>query len=256
MSVVDFHAYVGNWPYWSVPHADETGHGLLGLMDRFGVEMALVTSLKSVFYDVAEGNEIVFQLADQYHDRLIPAPVVNPRAEPNVRFAVTRLIERGAKAIYLFPFYHGYRLRSDWAPLGETLRAACALGCPVVIPLRLLMNWGFPTINVESVLKLAKEFGEGKFVVAGFNYGEFTDVVEGCKSSENIWLETSGLTMMRGVELLVEQLGPSRIVCGTAMPLQYPGCGLIKVREAFLPDEQKEMIFNRNAVKLLAGVGQ
>lgn len=255
MRTVDFHAYLGNWPYWRLPYAEETGCSLLSLMDRHGVEMALVTPVKAIFYDTREGNELLFRVTARHSDRLVPAPVVNPRAEADVGAYVRKLVDRGAKAIYLFPFYHGYRLRSDYGALVDVLEAARALRCPVVIPLRVLMNWGFPALSAEAVLKLAKEFSDNIFVVGGFNYGEFADLVEGCKALKNVWLETSGLTMMRGVESLVEELGPGRILCGTAMPLQYPGCGLVKVREAFLPEEQKEMILGRSAMELLTKVG-
>lgn len=250
--VVDFRAYLGFWPYWAIPYADETGDGLLRLMDRYSVDKALVTSLRAVLYEVEEGNDVVFHAAARHSGRLIPAAVVNPANDPDPAGRVRHLVDRGARALFLFPLSHGYRLRGDYRPLAQVLETAGRLGPPVVIPLRVLMNWGFAALSVEPVLRVAADFPGTKFVVGGFNYSEVADLVEGCQRLGNVWLETSGLTMMRGVEALVERLGPDRILCGTAMPLQYPGCGLVKVRDAFLPQEYRDKILGGNAEVLLS----
>jgi predicted TIM-barrel fold metal-dependent hydrolase len=53
------------------------------------------------------------------------------------------------------------------------------------------------------------------------------------------------------VEELVQELGSSRIMLGTGMPLSYPEGVLSMVQDAELPDDARNMILSANALDLL-----
>jgi hypothetical protein len=52
--VTDSNAYLGKWPYWNMEV--NTGDQLAKHLNRNGISSALVSSLRSAFADVEEGN--------------------------------------------------------------------------------------------------------------------------------------------------------------------------------------------------------
>ncbi len=247
MRIIDCRGYLGHWPYWEVPHVDETGDGLLGLMDRHGVDASVVVAMRAALYSPQEGNELVFTAAGKHPDRFIPAVVVNPKAHRDPGAYLGECVQRGARAMALFPFYHGYNLRPSTPPLADLLREAGRQDCPVIVPMRLLMNWGFPVVPAADLAATVEASPSTRFVIGGFNYGELPALLDLAGRNSNVWLETSGLTMYRGVETLAVNLGAGRVLMGTAMPLQYPAPGLLKIERADLDREAKERILGGNA---------
>ncbi len=86
--IIDLHAHLGHYPFRRLRH--HTAPGLLGLMDRSGIDKAVVSSLNAVFYrNVHEGNRDLRAatgrvatgqaVTGQTADRLIPLATVNPR---------------------------------------------------------------------------------------------------------------------------------------------------------------------------------
>ena len=58
--IIDTSAYVGNWPFWPVPHMDSNGNGLVEIMDKYGIDKAVITSMDGILYDDEMGNDLVF----------------------------------------------------------------------------------------------------------------------------------------------------------------------------------------------------
>ena len=75
--IIDVNAWVGHWPFRRLRH--NTVQGLLRLMDRSGIDRAVVASIHGVFYrDAHSANEELARQVLRHRDRLIPFATLNP----------------------------------------------------------------------------------------------------------------------------------------------------------------------------------
>jgi predicted TIM-barrel fold metal-dependent hydrolase len=58
------------------------------------------------------------------------------------------------------------------------------------------------------------------------------------------------LQALDGVKEAADSIGANRVLFGSGLPLQYPECGLVKIRQADLSDEEKALILGGNAARL------
>ena len=249
--IIDTSAYVGNWPFWPVHHMDSNGNGLVEIMDKYGIDKAVITSMDGILYDDEMGNDLVFAAAERHGGRLLPAVTVSPLiVKRNSAAYLEKMIERGAKALKLFPFYHSFFLSVTNKKLEQILKVAANYHLTVCIPIRLFMNWGLPAVSVSSIGELVKAYSEIHFLVENLNAGEFLPLVELAESLDNLYLGTAALTRYRGVHDMTERLGGNRVVAGMSAPLQYPNCGLLKVQKAELEEDDLLKVLGENAAML------
>jgi predicted TIM-barrel fold metal-dependent hydrolase len=253
--IIDVNAYMGLWPYWKVKTT--TPEALVEVARNVGVDRLVVTSNRGIFYDCDEGNQETAEAVQRHAKQLMGFATLSPlhRDPDDVKVDLRNLIEQqGLRGLKLFPAYHAYGLKDRFVePL---LEEAARLRLPVLVPVRLSMNWGYKNFfgkpirqDVGDIVTLADRFSDLRLIVGCVNYTELTDLTTGAKSLDNIFVETSGV--QSGFEGLVESLGPEKILLGTGMPVQYPNVGLTKVLQAEISQDSKELILGRNAEKLL-----
>ena len=131
--IIDSNAYIGSWPFRKI--RNNTAEGLLRLMDREGIDRAVVGSLSGVFYRNAQvGNEELFREVRGHEDRLISVATINPGYPGWERDFERCRCELGMKGLKLYPMVHGYSLWDESAL--RLIRKAAGYGMPVVIPMR------------------------------------------------------------------------------------------------------------------------
>ena len=120
--IVDFCAYLGNWPLYQLPISNATG--LLQAMDRCGIWAAWVSLVDGAFLlNPREANERLKDLVAQHLDRLYPVGTINVNL-PGWRDDVLDGIERlNLSGFRFFPTYHDYALDSAEAIALATLLA-------------------------------------------------------------------------------------------------------------------------------------
>lgn len=247
---IDLLNYLGKWPYWETPYSDEQGDGLIKLMDRFKIEKSIVISSKAIMYDDVSGNENTFLASDKYNERLLPAITINITRQDNSQEYFEKCIDKGAKMLSLYPYYHGYKLEKENKELENLLIKASDYNCPIYIPFRLIMNWGLYFLPVDNVINFIKQHPKNTFIVDCFNYGEINTILHFASKENNVYWGSSCLTVMDGIENIVNCMGSEKILCGTGAPYQYPGCGLVKIEKADISKEDKNNIFKKNATCL------
>ena len=249
LPATDFTAYSGSWPYWRNRYA--SAQGLLELMSRSQIGRAVAASTRSIFVDAANGNDEVAALARQHPEHIVAFGSVNP-LEGNVALAEVQrcATSLGMKGLRLYPAHHGYRLKPD-PVLDEVLGAAGSLGLIVALPVRLIMTWGLPTVDLQQIGATVARFPRCTFVLGGVNYGELRDALELMRDHRNLYFETSCFQTLDGIRLLVDKVGAERVLLGIGLPLQYPSPGLHKLLRAKISDREKELIANGNASRLL-----
>jgi len=107
--IIDANAYLGPWFVRQI--RDSTPETLLSLMDRHGIDKAVVGSPAAVMYRNCQmGNEELVRIIESHRERLLPFAVINPsyvRWEKDLDWCIR---EMGIRGVRIHPQYHGYSL--------------------------------------------------------------------------------------------------------------------------------------------------
>jgi predicted TIM-barrel fold metal-dependent hydrolase len=245
---IDINAFFGHWPYWPLPHT--SGDDALRLMDRFHIDHAAIASLRGLHGDWKESNTETLALARSHRDRLTPVACISPMSGGGGK-ALRQLVEQGFRGIRLYPLMlQGYSLSGEFAE--EIASTAGAVGVPLIIPTRPMMNFRFAVIPINDIAALAQQHPQTTFVLSGPNYlSEFQTSVEEMRRCANIMIETSCMQGFHAVRRLVEAVGKDRVLFGTGLPLHYPACNVAKLEHADLTDSQHAAVGGGNAARVL-----
>jgi predicted TIM-barrel fold metal-dependent hydrolase len=252
MAIIDFSAYFGLWPYWKIKNTTQAE--MIALLDRIGIDQAVVASTRSIYFEVRQGNEDVAQFASQSNGRVHAFAVINPVDEKNACNILKSAHQAGMRGFRLFPQQHRYHLDDDPC-LNEVLALGQDLGMTVVIPIRVILHWGLPQLDVREINTVAQNFPRLNVIIGGVNYGEFRDALAVMRRYENVGFETSCMQMVNGIETLVNKVGAERVYMGTGLPLMYPFPGIYKIQKAQISDRERELILGGNAERILRGTG-
>ena len=254
--IIDLHAHLGHYPFARTVCHDAAG--LLALMDRHGIDQAVVSSLHSVFYRHAHaGNEEVIRAVGAHPGRLIPLATVDPTYagwEFDLDLAVNRWKVRG---LYLVPGYHPYRLNDANGRLA--LKRAVDCGLPVVIPQRFedrrRRHWMDTTEDVkfEEVAEVARSFPDLKVLL--LNWARLdARKIRSAGLAGRILIDLARLPVRLDPEVpaLIDGLGITAVGFGTDLPISAPGPAFVKLAMlSSLAPADLERIKWRNAAEFL-----
>lgn len=247
--MIDCNGFFGAWPYWDVPH--RTPERLLELMDRHGIQMLAVCSTRSIFSDWRLGNEEAIELGNKYPKRLLPFVSISPIfPKPDLIRYLEEYKQRKVRGIRLYPQHQGYSLTLHSA-VSAILETAQDLKLPVVLPLRVIMNWGLPEMTAGTIETIVAKYPKISFVLSGVNYGETLWAFDFMSRFRHVSLEISGMQGFRAVDGCLKVLGADRLLFGSGLPLLYPACSVQKLEVASLTRDQKYAISEGNARQLL-----
>jgi predicted TIM-barrel fold metal-dependent hydrolase len=257
---LDANAWLGHYPFRSVPN--NTPEGLLRLMDKHGIEKAVVSSLQAVFYrDAHPGNEELARWVAPHRDRLIPCATLNPTYAGWERDLRQCCEEWGMRGLRLFPSHHNYPLTAPECL--ELVRAASGRGLHVAIPQRLedrrQRHWMDTTaeVTLTDVAALARACPETEIVVLealGVESSPFVRDPSLAEARVSFEFSRMATVLQRSIPRLIEVLGPERLVFGTGMPLKYAKAALLKLELLAAPTAVKEQLARGNMERLL-GIG-
>lgn len=250
--IIDVNAWVGHWPFRKLRH--NTVQGLLRLMDRSGIDRAVVASIHGVFYRNPHlANEELARQVMRHRDRLIPFATLNPVYagwEEDLRRCAEDLELCGMR---LYPEYHGYRLYSEEAL--DFLDAVADLGWSIQAPMRIVDRRQRHPWDLADDLKLAtfrRLFHLRPHICwmilngAGFNGRNLPPDVR-------CLVDISRLTAVleRSIQGLTQAWGNGRLAFGSGMPFNTPAPALLKLQILDAPHEVREAIAWRNAHAML-----
>jgi predicted TIM-barrel fold metal-dependent hydrolase len=255
--IIDVNAYLGHWPFRQLRH--NTAGGLLRLMDRNGIDKAVVSSINAIFYkNCHSGNHELAAETKAHRDRLIPFATLNPQY-PGWEDDLKQCHEDfGMPGIRLFPHYHNHKL-TDYFSL-NMIHNATNRGMALSVPMRVVdrrqRHWldNVGDLAISDIEHTMQECPEAKFIILngrGFqNSGLIKDETLG---SSEFLIEISRLSVVLQEEIpkLIEALGPEKLAFGTGIPFKYPGPALLKMQILEIPEESKEKIRWRNVARML-----
>jgi predicted TIM-barrel fold metal-dependent hydrolase len=247
--MLDFNGFVGSWPYWDNPH--RTATSVLQMMDRHNIRTLAICSTRAIFHDWRKGNEETIETARANPDRFVAFASISPILTGR---ELSRLIEGyhrvGVRGLRLYPQHQAYSLSQN-TDMAFAMEAAQALNMPVVLPVRVIMHWGLPQLDLGTIETVIQRYPKLRFVLSGLNYDMTLAAFDLMRRHVNVSLEISGLQGFRAVERAVAAVGANAVLFGTGLPLLYPACSIEKLRVAKLDSVARQSIAEGNAHRLL-----
>lgn len=210
--VIDAHAHLGPYSRFFIP--DPSAETMVRLMDRCGVDYAVLSSCLAIELDAADGNAATAAAVRAHPDRLGGYLTVNPHQDPEVE--VARWADDPAfVGIKLHPSLHEYPVTGPaYRPAWEF---AARTGRPV-----LSHTWtGSPYDDPSLLAAVAERHPDVAILLghAGALPAGFDTVIELARRHPNLYPEICGSFFTgRSLARLVGELGAHRVIYGSDFP--------------------------------------
>jgi predicted TIM-barrel fold metal-dependent hydrolase len=251
--IFDTYAYIGKWPYW--PVAASAAHDVMQELAAAGIESAAICSTRSLFVNWEDGNTETADAARQFPKCFISFACLGPlelsHKLPQQDFGFDGYRDHGFRGFRLYPQHHSYH------PLHEGFvdhicEEAAARQWPVLLPLRVMMNWGMPMLDPNWMLTMVERHPRTPWILAGINYfQELRTAVSLMLRYPTVYLETSCIQGFNAIAKLVQECGSQQLLFGSCAPLQHARAGVDKILNAHIADADRERILFANARRLL-----
>ncbi len=250
--IIDVNAFIGHYPFRRM--AARHARDLVALMDDAGIQIAVASSLNSVFYrDSHRGNEDMYLDCQSNVDRFCCVATVNPTYAGWQRDMDEAINQWQMKAVALWPEHHGYKLSDPVAQ--AVIERLVKRDLPLVLTQRLEDRrqrhaWDVAEdLILADVLEVAKAYPGLRIHFSnwiGLDGRKLLDA--GLKDRCLIDFARLHVLLHGDVGQLIERLGVSAMAFGSHMPFDYAGPSLVKLSnlDGLSPDE-KDRVRWRNA---------
>jgi uncharacterized protein len=212
LRVIDAHAHAGPYSLFFIPDADPAG--MVRVMDRCGVDLAVLSSHLGLQLDAAAGNRATARAVDEFPGRLLGYLTINPWHDPEAELATWAGDPRFV-GVKLHPDLHGYPLTgSRYEPVWTYAERT---GVPV-----LCHTWyGSPYDDTTLLAKVAERH-PSVVLLAGHSGGPEPGIdlsIELAARYPKLVLETCGSFVTRHhLERMAGELAPGKVVFGSDFP--------------------------------------
>ena len=220
---------------------EDTVEGTLDVMDKAGVEKALVYSPHSIDFDAEEGDALLMEQI-QGQTRLVPQFAVNPSYDDMEAFGAT-LHELGVRSVRMAPEKHRFPFR-DWV-VGPWLEWLASEKLPLWLD-----SMQFDPVDLHDTVK---KFPDTQIVLSEVHYSHIGWAMPVLKSLPNLSIEISRFLIPDGVNMLIDAVGHERVLFGSRFPDSPMAPMLYSLHRSGLTDEELRAICSGNLEKLLTG---
>jgi predicted TIM-barrel fold metal-dependent hydrolase len=249
--IVDFHAYLGNWPPYQLGVNDAAG--LIRLMDRNGVAVTFVSNVEGAFaFNPVEANERLARWVADYRARLVPVGTLNPSLR-NWRADAQESIERWNLAgVRLHPSHQGYALNSDQVTaLADWLaERRLPLFLATFIDEERFQHPAMraAAVPVASIIELIRRALRTTIVLNNLFPEEVEMIWQATDLSlENVAMDVAALDKpFDGLQNILNRFGSARLVYGSQTPFLYPEATLALVRANGFAETDVNAILEHN----------
>lgn len=220
----------------------------LRAMAKVRVYRALVrTEPDLMAVDAILANDLLLEACEGC-DGLVPCPIVLPATGGDVppeTDQVDHLIRCGAGAAMVRPSQDDWQwLPFVYAPLMNALSERR-------LPLFCIERH----VSLGQVAELAGRYPELPIIVANVGYRAQRTLLPLLATYRNVHLSLgSSWTIHRGIEQMVERLGPEQLLFGTGFPAAEPMMAITQLMYAEISEEARALIGAGNLERLWAGV--
>ncbi|NGN63630.1 amidohydrolase family protein [Streptomyces sp. A7024] len=239
MPIIDVHAHWGPWPF----HMDVAGARLnLELMDRYGIDLQVVSASEAVTYDAVGGNAALREvLAGE--PRLRGYAVVNPNRIEESAADLRRCLDTGRfVGAKIHTTYPGRAIGSP------QMREAFAMLDEAGVPL-LLHTWG---TDVALLPGLLADLPRLRIIVGHAGGDAWQEAAHAAADCDQLYLEHCRTVADAGRVAYARKAGVpvERLLFGTDSTLVDPCVALGVVRDADFTPAELERVLWRNAAEL------
>lgn len=224
-----------------------TARDWLAEMNRLKIGRSLVRMVpEDLEIDARHSNDRLFA-ACRRQRRLIPCPVVLAAGAKDVLpedRQVDGLIRRGAGAVWIRPAHDCWSL-APWC--SDKLFAALEQRR---LPL-LCVNRGNQVVSLEQTAEIAGRHPRLPILLVELAYNQLRMLIPLLDRFPNISLSLgNNLTLHRGIERLVEEVGARRLIFGTGYPKSEPMAAVTQLMYAEVSTQDQRMIGAGNFERL------
>jgi uncharacterized protein len=244
--IIDAHVHIGKSARTQM-RVD--GEFLVRVADEVGFDKICCTDLTALFYDMHEGNRLLYEEIRRFPDRIVGYATLH-----STRFG-SEAIENLARC------YEVYGMKG--LKVYSTPEASFAEPWTVPI-LEKCVEFGWPVLAHSTPAEceyLLTRVPECKLMMAHagsqpFAFGDWNRAIMVAERFRNLYLDTTSSTIDAGfVEKAVAALGPTKIIFGTDTPLLDPYMQKTRIEEARISQEARELIMGGNIQRLMGIAG-
>lgn len=231
--MVDVHIFVGSLN----PSLNATPEMLCETMNRYNINLGILTHFTGHFYNFLEGNYFLRQILDSY-DRFLGYLSANPHyVEHSIGDMRKYLYNQRFVALHFCPT----NWEIDWEdePVKEILNAYRRFAKPLVCS---FLPSQFPALE-----RLSKEFATMQFLLLNVRSEGWEEAIKLGKSCPNIFLEVSPYLLPQDIKKACELLGAHRLIMGSDYPY-FPFSAILYLIEASgISPREMALITSENA---------
>ena len=240
--IVDGHVHIGKSTRLQI---NVDGAKLIEIADSLGIAKLCCTDLTALFYDMHEGNRLLFEEMKKFPDRILGYASLH-----STRFGQEALDEirrckhdYGMQGLKIYSTPEMSIAESAMIPIMET----CAeLKMPILAH----------TTPAECEY-LMSHVPEVSFIMAHaggqpYAHGDWNRAIIVAKKFPNLYLDTACSTVDSSfVATCIREVGADRIIFGTDIPLLDPWPQLAKAQKVDISPEDKALYMGGNILRLM-----
>lgn len=198
------------------------------------------------------------------HPCLIPLVSFHPEMEGNMSELLEEYIGAGAKGIKIHPMAQAFS--PDHPAMQNVYRYCGEISFPIVFHCGRVANARLNAYaDIDRILPVIEKYPEVPFVLTHMVDGSMEDVIRLSKEFDNVYFDTSivitGYPSLMNTNKpswldddmvvdVINTVGAEKVIFGSDYPWGSPLHDIPRIMNMQLSDEQKELIFAGNAVKL------
>ena len=245
ITIIDGHAHLGEYPGFFINRPD--ADSMVEVMDRIGVQAAIVSANAALRSDPEYGNQMVVQAVRNHPGRFLGYVVANPHYAEELEASLNRYLDQpGMVAIKLHPELH-----DDYPLLGPRYEPMWAVAAARSVPV--LFHTYFGGDSLEDIARLAVKYPTVPLLVGHMLQDKSLEAMaELANSFSNIYVDLSVPEIFGVTEFFVEALDDvSKLIFGTDFPWGNCHFRVGAVIYARVSEEIKRKILGGNIAQLL-----
>ncbi|MGQ9630557.1 MAG: amidohydrolase family protein [bacterium] len=239
MKKIDVHAHHGK--LFVANNVPPTAEALLAYMDKWEIELCVLSHTLGIFLDMVEGNRATRKLVEE-SDRIRGYIYFDPT---KVKASIEE-IERYSEV----PGFVGVKTRADYH--GENIDSRNSREILKVVErhrLPMLLHT-FSKPIIQGACEVGKDFNIP--IILAHMGGEFwRECVESARDIPNLYFDPcSSYPLADKIKETVDAVGAGRVVFGSDITLLSPGWTIGMIESADLTESERRMIYYENAKEI------
>ncbi|NSW91743.1 MAG: amidohydrolase [Firmicutes bacterium] len=241
--IIDIHAHI-----WADRYETDKKE-IIKACEMYNISKVYISGLRSYYPDkdeISELNYEAYRFMKEYPEHIGGFCYVNPVHDNSINVLKKGIEEYGMSGMKLWVATY-----CDDPLVFPLVEKCIEYNVPILVHAfkKTINQLEFETTGPNTA-NLARKYPEARIIMAHLG-GNSYHGIKAIRDLKNVWVDISGSIFRRDdVDYTVEQIGVERILFGTDMPGSYL-VNLGQIEEANLTPEEKELIYYKNAIKVL-----